>query len=63
MSLCSLQDTMKYFILLAAPFNKLPHFYVVSILNLNSVAIFHCLSTAFTSMGHLNTSWSLYITV
>lgn len=52
MSLCSLQDTMKYFILLASPFNKFPHFYVVSILKLNFVAIFICLPTAFTSVGH-----------
>lgn len=52
MSLYSLQDTMKYFILLAAPFNKLPHFHVVSILKLNFVAIVICLSTAFASMRH-----------
>lgn len=40
MSLGSLQDTMKHFILAAAPFNKLPHFYVVSTLKLNLTVIF-----------------------
>lgn len=29
MSLCSPQDTTRYFTLVAAPFNELPHFYVV----------------------------------
>jgi len=40
MSLCSLQDTMKYFTFVAAPFNKLPYFYIVSTLKLNFFVIF-----------------------
>lgn len=45
MFLCSLQDTMKHFALTAAPFNKLPHSYVVFALKLNFSAIFIYLLT------------------